>query len=395
MKLQITSLLLTTVLLSGCADLPGNGPSDEAIEGSAATRLENDAVTLGYDYALVDITREILPHITVDAPNSFKSFGTGSDAAPEIRLGIGDVVQLTVFESRAGGLFIPDDAGARPGNFVVLPPQQISRAGTITVPYAGKIKAAGVTTDALENTIVRLLQDRAIEPQVSVAVLQQNFPRVSVLGDVGAPGIVTLRNSGDRLLDLIAQRGGIVGEPHASFLTVTRGAQSVTVPYEVVTETPRENIFAAPGDAINVTTDPKRFYVFGATGTVGEFEFDEAQIDLNGAIARARGLLDGRADPAQVLIFRHEHEKSLYGMGADLKEMKQFGGQVPTIYRADFRKPDSFFMSQRFQVRDGDVIYVSNADAVEITKFFGIATTVTGGTRAIDADIDVLAGPTP
>ena len=82
-------------------------------------------------------------------------------------------------------------------------------------------------------------------------------------------------------------------------------------------------------------------------------------------------------------------------MGADLKDMKQFGGHVPTIYRADFRKPDSFFMSQRFQVRDGDVIYVSNADAVEITKFFGIATTVTGGARAIDADIDVLAGDLP
>jgi hypothetical protein len=33
----------------------------------------------------------------------------------EIRLGIGDVVSITIFEAAAGGLFIPSDAGARPG----------------------------------------------------------------------------------------------------------------------------------------------------------------------------------------------------------------------------------------------------------------------------------------
>jgi hypothetical protein len=41
-------------------------------------------------------------------------------------------------------------------------------------------------------------------------------------------------------------------------------------------------------------------------------------------------------------------------------------------------------------MRDGDVLYVSNSDSVELSKFVGIATTTTSGTVTIDADIDTL-----
>jgi hypothetical protein len=41
-----------------------------------------------------------------------------------ITLGIGDVVSITIFEAEAGGLFVPSEAGARPGNFVTLPDQR-------------------------------------------------------------------------------------------------------------------------------------------------------------------------------------------------------------------------------------------------------------------------------
>src|SRR4029077_8005715 len=40
-----------------------------------------------------------------------------------ITLGIGDVMSITIFEAEAGGLFLPSEAGARPGNFVTMPDQ--------------------------------------------------------------------------------------------------------------------------------------------------------------------------------------------------------------------------------------------------------------------------------
>ncbi|WP_246791535.1 polysaccharide biosynthesis/export family protein [Bradyrhizobium commune] len=55
------------------------------------------------------------------------------------------MVAVTIFESTAGGLFIPAEAGTRSGNFVSLPNQNVDSAGNISVPYAGAVKAAGRT----------------------------------------------------------------------------------------------------------------------------------------------------------------------------------------------------------------------------------------------------------
>jgi len=77
-------------------------------------------------------------------------------------------------------------------------------------------------------------------------------------------------------------------------------------------------------------------------------------------------------------------------MSVDLGEID--GDVVSTIYRANFRKPDSFFMANDFDIRDGDVIYISNANSVSINKFFRLARTVTGTSAAIKGDLKRLSG---
>lgn len=382
-------ILLLALAASGCTLLPRNGPDEAAIFSEASANLEADEATLGYTYAVVDVTRNVLPFITEDTKNSFRTFGASSKNAPSIRLGAGDVVQITVFEDQSGGLFIPEEAGVRPGNFVTLPSQEIGRDGMITVPYAGNIRAAGNTPSAVERVIQEKLMARAINPAVTLEVIEANFPRASVFGEVDAPGVFTLRNSGDRVLDVIAQAGGVTGETHETFVTLSRGAQSVKISYEALTASPRENIFVAPGDSINVASEGKKFYAFGATGSVGEFAFGSSSVDLNGAVAKAVGLNDAQADPSNVFIYRTEHRHALEKMGVDVSGFPEH--DVPTIYRANFRKPDSFFMAQNFQIRDGDIVYVSNAESVAIGKVFGLATTVTGNTVQIDGDLSSLA----
>jgi polysaccharide export outer membrane protein len=368
--------------------LPRTGPDDGAIKAAATDAVVKSGSTLGYEYAMVDVTRDTLPLITPDAANSFTTFGTSSDGVPPVRLGVGDVVQVTIFESQAGGLFIPAEAGARPGNFVELPEQEIGQSGLITVPYAGNIRAAGQSPVAVERTIVRRLKDRAIEPQVSIEVVEPNSARASVIGEVAAPGAFTLRNSGDRVLDLIAQAGGITTDPGSTFVTLTRGNGAAKVAYDVITGTPSENIFTVPGDQINVSSEDKAFYAFGATGSVGEFSYTESDYSLNKALAAVSGLNDDQADPAQVLIYREENAHKLAQMGLDLAQFENYSQQIPTIYRADFRRPDSFFMAKNFQIRDNDVIYVSNADSVTIAKVINTATGITGTPGTIEDSLD-------
>ena len=41
-------------------------------------------------------------------------------------------MSVTIFEAEARGLFVPSEAGARPGNFVMLPEQIVDSNGNIT-----------------------------------------------------------------------------------------------------------------------------------------------------------------------------------------------------------------------------------------------------------------------
>jgi polysaccharide export outer membrane protein len=126
---------------------------------------------------------------------------------------------------------------------------------------------------------------------------------------------------------------------------------------------------------------------FGATGVSGQFKFLQENVTLNDAVGKAGGLLDSRAEPGQVFVYRIESRATLQRMGVDTSTFPQDRQDIPTIFRVNFRDPSGFFAARRFPMRDNDIIYVDNADQVEITKFLNMVTTVTGSasTAANDA----------
>ena len=84
--------------------------------------------------------------------NSTPGFsGMFTDRRPpmQIKFGIGDTVSVTIFEAAAGGLFIPSEAGVRPGNFVQIPNQNVDIRGNISVPYAGTVRAVEIVDACL------------------------------------------------------------------------------------------------------------------------------------------------------------------------------------------------------------------------------------------------------
>ena len=134
--------------------------------------------------------------------------------ASKIKFGVGDVVSVTIFEAAAGGLFIPTEAGVRPGNFVTIPDQVVDNDGNISVPYAGLVKAAGRDNGEIQTDIVNRIKNRAIEPQAVVALTQQRTSLVSVIGEVNAPVRYPAAAYGaqDRITDAITRAGGIKGQ---------------------------------------------------------------------------------------------------------------------------------------------------------------------------------------
>jgi polysaccharide export outer membrane protein len=385
---------LAGMLATACS-LPIDGPRHRDITARASVSVVSDRHAVAIDYALVDINGAVLEHAVDLGPGSFfRTFGQRRGPPPTIRVGVGDVVQVTVFESAVGGLFIPAEAGVRPGNFVTFPPQQVGRSGTISIPYAGEIQAADRSLGDIERAIESKLSGRAIEPQVVVTLTEQNATEVAVLGDViNGANKFKIRFGGERILDMISRAGGIKFPGFDLFVTLQRGNKPATVYFPTLVNNPAENLFVAPGDTIYVYREQQKFVAFGALATVGQtsgltaqFPFDQESLSLNEAVAKAGGLLDSRAHPGQVFLYRMEYRDVLEKIGVNLKPFPQEQKFVPTVYRANFRDPSSFFVAQAFPMRHKDVIYVSNADSVEVVKFLDYARAVTSTVSGVASD---------
>lgn len=384
----LVPVLALSVALSGCDTLPRSGPDDGSIEGGATASLRAEHDVSALQYVLVDIATGVLDYLTDPGPGSlFGSFGGGRGPSPELQIGTGDVIQVSIFESSAGGLFVPSDAGSRPGNFVTLPQQTVDKSGFISVPYAGLVKAGGRTLSQVQRDIEQRLVNRAIEPQAVVALIEQRSNQVTVVGEVGSPQKLTLHAGGDRILDVIAKAGGIRWPGYETFVTLQRGGRKATIYFNTLVTNPAENIFAVPGDTVYVYREQRSFLAFGASGLIGQFKFEQERLALADAVGKAGGLKDDRADPRQVFLYRLEDRRVLEKMGVDLSRFPADKTKIPAVYRTSFRDPSSFFVAQKFPIRDADIIYVSNADQVELFKFLTLVTGVTGATAQVGTDL--------
>ena len=378
-------------LLAGCTYLPADGPAHGDVSGGATASVTNERRKVVYDYVLVDISDKVIECVVDVGPGSFfRSFGTGRGPAPTIAVGVGDVLGITIFESASGGLFIPPEAGVRPGNFVTLPAQTVGKSGTISVPYAGEVRAAGRTSEQIKADIERLLASRAVEPQAIVTLVEQTAMAVTIVGETASSRLQIRPN--ERILDVIA-RGGVKGHPgYELFIALQRGGLRTTVYLPMLVNDPRENIFVAPGDTLYVYREQQKFVAMGALGSggvtsglTGLFPFEQERLSLNEALAKAGGLVDARAHP-QVLLYRREHRETLEKIGVDISH---FGTEtfIPTVYRGNMKDPSAFFMAQCFPMRHKDVIYAASSSSVEVEKFMAhsrFVTSFVAGT-ALDA----------
>jgi polysaccharide biosynthesis/export protein len=354
--------------LGGCAWVPTDGPYAHQIRSGSSSTTPGTPAPL--PYALVKLSPEIVSSVARYEPRGLSGAFPDKYVPPsKIRFGIGDVVSVTIFEAAAGGLFIPTEAGVRPGNFVTMPDQTVDNDGNISVPYAGLVKAAGRFNVEIQQDIADRIKNRAIEPQVIVSLSQQRTSLVSVNGEVNTPVRFPAAAYGaqDRITDAITRAGGIKGQGYSSWVMLLRGNRRATVPYANLVYEPSNNIYVQPGDRIYVYQEQQKYLAFGATGQQGEFNFDAWRINLTEAVGKAGGLLDVQADAGSVFLYRAEPRELAQQLGV---EVGKFTGElIPVIFNVSFRAPGGYFLASNFQMRNGDVLFVANAESVDVNKF--------------------------
>jgi polysaccharide export outer membrane protein len=395
--LNMTIVALSAAgVLSSCTALPSSGPDSGQIDQQAAMKVVDTRSSKSrkpaIDYALVDISAAVIANIAqASTPSLRGSFGDEQRGPPNLMLGVGDVISVTVFESQSGGLFIPADAGSRSGNFVTMPTQTIDRGGTITVPYAGRVNVSGRSINDVQAELQSLFSNRAIEPQVVISKVQSRSAQVAVLGDVARPAKLQLTEAGDRVLDMVSQAGGLSTPGVETYVTLQRGSRTVTVLYKHLINTPTENIFVRPGDTIIVNRERRTFLAFGAALEPGRIDFDDANLTLGDALAKAGGLIDSRADPEQVLLYRVVDKAFLKNVKVDVSHYA--GDKVPVVFRANLRDPSSLFLLQKFPMQDRDIVYITNSKVTEMVKFLDAIQAVSSTAAGVSQDIVRVRSP--
>lgn len=365
-SLALMSLVATT---SSCG-LPRSGPNKHEIFAGSAER-KGDAFIVAVDSKIARVASQ---DQQIGFPPSFVGAGVlGSDQVHP-----GDILGVTIWENVDQGLMTKGNLPATP-----LKEVQVDGEGYIFVPYAGRIKASGLSADQLRQEITAKLAPQTPDPQVEVTRMAGDGSTVSVLGDIRGQGVYPIERPTRTLSAMIAKAGGVAVEPDAAMVTVTRGNQTGRARLQDIYQNPAMDIALRSGDIVLVQADPRAFTAMGATGAQTQVKFVTARMTAIEALAQVGGLQTNLADPTGVFVLREERPdiaNAVLGRH-DLTTPQR------VAYVLNLTEPEGLFNARDFLIRDGDTIYVTEAPYVQWQKTLSVLT----GTAASASTIDRAA----
>lgn len=371
---KTTAILALVSVVSSCG-LPRVGPNKREIYAGSVQK-QGDAFVVSVNDRVTRATA-VVP--ALGFTDAFVNAGQlGSDTIRP-----GDTLGLTIYENVDDGLL----AGTAQSSSV-LEEVQVDGAGFIFVPYAGRIRAAGNTPEAIRRIITGKLEDQTPDPQVMVRRVAGDGATVSITGVVGGQGIFAIERPTRTLTAMLARAGGVTVEPEIARVKVIRGKHTGEIWFQDLFDNPRYDIALRGGDRILVEADTRAFTALGATGRQNRVRFDTQTLSAVEAIAQVGGLNSQTADPTGVFVFRNEPEEIVHQV---LGRTDLIGTQR-MVYVLDLTEPNGVFLARDFVIRDGDTVYITEAPFVQWSKTLAALTgTLNAGTGLADS-VNTLSG---
>jgi len=352
--------------------LPASGPSVAEIERQTA---EAPASEDGLSMSLVPVLNlKTAQRAGLSQDDPFDASLGVSGAGASLVIGEGDAVSVTIWESLSsgltGGLFSIGVSDTSTGAAPAQIPTQIATASGIAIPFAGRVPVVGRSPLDVEADIVRRLHGKAINPQAIVTFVKPTSNLVSVIGDGVANNSIALAPGADRITDVIARAGAFSGPVDNLVVTLTRGSRLQTMPLARILKDPRLNIRMSPGDALTIEERPNAFVALGATDKSAKGEFGYNPYFLTDALADVGGVIDVRADREGVYVMRlvdPSLAESALGLSA-----RPGASAHAVAYQFSFDRTETLFLANRFEMRDGDVLYVANSPYVEVQRLLDL-----------------------
>lgn len=196
------------------------------------------------------------------------------DNSPTLRLGPGDLIEIGVYN-------VPElTTKARVGN-----------SGDAYLPLIDYVHVGDLTVEEAQALIQKRLEDGGFvrNPHVTIFLDESASQGVTILGDVGRPGIYPAIGN-RKLYDLISAAGGFTPSAGRKVSIVHQHAQSpvtVDLPRNLADDL-QDNIEILPGDTITVPRAPI-IYVVGDVGHPTGLLVDNGHLTVLQALALAGG----------------------------------------------------------------------------------------------------------
>ncbi len=235
--------------------------------------------------------------------------GAAGEGPPDYVLGPDDQIVITVLDSEE----------------FTDKPVRVDMSGYVRLPYAGRVRMAGLTIEQARAELTRRLHKYFRAPEVSVSVAEFRSQPVSVIGAVKQPGVHQLEGR-KNLIEVLALAGGLETSagPRIKItrriewgrLPLSSAADDPAGEYSVAevsvrslldARNPGENIAIRPFDVISVPR-AELIYVTGQVARSGGFVLNENEtITVLQAISLAGGI-DRTASPKNARILRRTAE---------------------------------------------------------------------------------------
>jgi polysaccharide export outer membrane protein len=270
----------------------------------------------------------VLPAVLLAQTPSLK---TPATERPQYLLGPDD--QITI-----QALHVPD---------ITDKPIRIDHSGYITLPLAGRVKAAGLSVEQLQSAITARLDEFIQEPEVSISVIEMKSQPISVTGSVTTPGVYQLQGE-KTLLEMLSMAGGPKTDA-ADVVRITRRTACTTVPLPNVRQdretqlmigevslktlfeakSPVENVPICSGDVITLPR-AQLIYVLGDVHKPGGFALrDKDTASVLQAVSLAEGLLRTAASTRAEILRTSPEGGKRKEIAVNLKAVMQ--GRAPDI----------------------------------------------------------------
>ena len=176
-------------------------------------------------------------------------------------------------------------------------------------------------------------------------------------------------------------------DPEVIRVTVRRGPLEGSIWMRDLFENPQYDIPVRSGDIIFLNNDTRTFRALGAIGQ-GRIDFPTREISVLDAISLVGGLNSAASDPSGVFVFRVEPPE----IATQISERATVDRKRNIAYLIDLSQGSGLFLADQMKMRDGDVLYVTDAPFTRFQKVAGSVASLIGFAGSANSAAGLVSG---